>query len=228
MSPEMDTSLCSGEFNIFKNVNFLDLEEAALHLRRRKHIEVYKMHLKGSCLWSITFVIVALSVGESVNVTNYDYDHFVYAQRWPQSVCACSEGRCRIPEEVKTWTVHGLWPTLGDSDKPTECNRSWTFEEEKILDIETQLEKYWTSLEDNGENSRISFWKHEWKKHGTCCTDLTYLDSEHKYFSIGLQLNQKYDLLSLMIFVKLFGVNLAIPPCLFVVQSIKKNECKKY
>ncbi|XP_046848755.1 ribonuclease Oy-like [Xenia sp. Carnegie-2017] len=154
------------------------------------------MCLKGSLL--LLFSCVALSASRSVNITNYDYDHFVYAQQWPQSFCDCSEYRCRIPEKVKTWTVHGLWPTLGKTEKPDYCNRSWPFEEYEILDIENKLEKFWPSLEDSSRDSRISFWQHEWKKHGTCCTDLTYLDSEHKYFIIGLQLNRKYDILSIL------------------------------
>ena len=37
--------------------------------------------------------------------------------------------------------------------------------------------------------------EHEWKKHGTCCTDLPSLNSEHKYFDTGLTLNGKYDIL---------------------------------
>ena len=36
--------------------------------------------------------------------------------------------------------------------------------------------------------------KHEWEKHGTCSTNLPYLDSEHKYFEVSLSLNVKYDI----------------------------------
>ena len=36
--------------------------------------------------------------------------------------------------------------------------------------------------------------RHEWKKHGTCCTNLPFLNSEHKYFEVSLWLNVKYDI----------------------------------
>lgn len=36
--------------------------------------------------------------------------------------------------------------------------------------------------------------KHEWEKHGTCATNLTKMNTEHKFFSIILALNSQYDL----------------------------------
>ncbi|XP_028409894.1 ribonuclease Oy-like [Dendronephthya gigantea] len=141
---------------------------------------------------------LCLSCVEGFNTTNYNYDHFIFTQQWPQSLCECiGVSRCRIPEKVKTWTIHGLWPTLGKTEDPQYCNRSWHFEESQILDIEAKMEIYWPELETS-TNSRISFWEHEWEKHGTCCTDMSSLDSEHKYFALGLQLNRKYDILSML------------------------------
>ncbi|CAB4004385.1 ribonuclease Oy [Paramuricea clavata] len=144
---------------------------------------------------------LVLSHVDCWNATNYNYDHFIYTQQWPQSVCDCDEsndGHCRIPQDVKTWTIHGLWPTLGKTENPSYCNRSWPFEESQILNIEDKMEIYWPSLLTSSHNSRISFWEHEWKKHGTCCTDMSSLNSEHKYFDTGLQLNRKYDILSML------------------------------
>lgn len=152
----------------------------------------------------ITFTGVSLCLIVScvfISVSGYNYDHFVYTQQWAQSVCTCDDDlgkheTCQIPEGVKTWTIHGLWPTLGKTENPQYCNRSWHFEEIQILDIESKLLIYWPQLFTT--NSRIAFWEHEWIKHGTCCTDLPSLNSEHKYFAVGLELNQKYDLLSML------------------------------
>ncbi|CAN2390481.1 ribonuclease T2 activity, partial [Pristimantis euphronides] len=42
------------------------------------------------------------------------------------------------------------------------------------------------------------FWNHEWIKHGTCAASLSCLDSQHKYFSKGLELYSRVELNSVL------------------------------
>ncbi|GIY50592.1 ribonuclease Oy [Caerostris extrusa] len=42
------------------------------------------------------------------------------------------------------------------------------------------LEEYWPNI--YADSSEITFWKHEWTKHGTCATGLKNFNSERKYF----------------------------------------------
>ena len=57
--------------------------------------------------------------------------------------------------------------------------------------IKNQKDQYFASIICNCEYCR----KHEWYKHGTCAIELPALDTEFKYFSMGLKLNRKLDLL---------------------------------
>lgn len=45
---------------------------------------------------------------------------------------ATGQHDCEIPSETTTWTVHGLWPTLGNSKGPNFCNDSWKFDPSEI------------------------------------------------------------------------------------------------
>lgn len=163
---------------------------------------------------AIALLSLILLVSEVTCNNTPKYDHFTYTQQWPQSVCNCPQSQlksayddrllplyhesCKIPENVTTWTVHGLWPSLGTNKTyPAYCNSSWKFEENQIVKIEGKMRIYWPKLIFSS-NSRISFWKHEWEKHGTCCTNLPKLNSEFNYFNVGLDFNRKFDLLSML------------------------------
>jgi len=130
----------------------------------------------------------------------YEWDHIIFTQRWPESTCeylnATGKHACEIPSQTKTWVVHGLWPSLGDSIGPNYCNNSWSFDASKIESILPELKVNWTNLYKDGELT--SLWKHEWEKHGTCAASLDSLRGELKYFSTGLSLNKKYDILGVL------------------------------
>ncbi|XP_078350267.1 ribonuclease Oy-like isoform X2 [Oculina patagonica] len=135
--------------------------------------------------------------------TEYDDDNdfnlFVFTQWWPQTQCQAYNGNAMnkscVPSGITKWTIHGLWPTVGEEHKPVFCNHSWPFNEDVIEDLKPKLEHQWPSLDSHDE---AGFWKHEWEKHGTCSTNLSYLDSEHKYFEVTLSLNVKYDIFSVL------------------------------
>ncbi|XP_046578679.1 ribonuclease Oy-like [Haliotis rubra] len=99
----------------------------------------------------------------------------VYVIPYPLSVIAS-------PQQVKTWTVHGLWPKLRN-----DCNNSWHFSWEKIKSLEKQLETSWPNL--NCKTKKRSLWEHEWQKHGTCATTFKATNNEFHYFQKTLSLN---------------------------------------
>lgn len=132
-----------------------------------------------------------------VQKSDVQWEFLVYTQMWPQTSCieineTQQSHKCKMPSNVKTWTVHGLWPSIRGGKGPFYCNDSWPFRPDEIKDIQPDLEMYWPNLV-MGE-SVSSFWKHEWVKHGTCAASLPSLNSEHNYFAVGLQLQKTFNL----------------------------------
>ncbi|XP_044163167.1 ribonuclease Oy-like isoform X2 [Acropora millepora] len=129
------------------------------------------------------------------------FDHFVFTQWWPQTQVTCRDNhwtftkpllnKTCVPEGITSWTIHGLWPTVGVEHKPVWCNSSWPFDESIIEDLRPKLEKQWPSFEKS--HNDIEFWGHEWDKHGTCSTNLAYLNTEQEYFNLALKLNHKLN-----------------------------------
>lgn len=150
----------------------------------------------------------SFSIFSRTDAVDADFNLFILTQWWPQTMCydqmteenfkriKMNQTKSCVPEGVTKWTIHGLWPTIGTEHKPAYCNESWPFSESVIQDLLPKLERQWPTLESGQENAE--FWKHEWDKHGTCSTNIPFLNSEHKYFTTTLSLNVKYDLYSIL------------------------------
>lgn len=125
-----------------------------------------------------------------------DFNLFVYTQWWPQTQCyeASVNNKTCVPSGISKWTIHGLWPTVGTEHAPVYCNKSWPFDEESIEDLKPKLVLQWPSY--STPHDYAEFWKHEWEKHGTCATSLSFLSTEHKYFQVNLAMNVEYDIFS--------------------------------
>lgn len=96
---------------------------------------------------------------------------------------------CKDPPDF--WTLHGLWP-----GKEEMCNKSWPFNISEIQDLLPELTHWWPDiLHPNASR----FWKHEWIKHGTCAAELECMNSQHKYFTKGLEMYKKLDLNSALV-----------------------------
>lgn len=126
-----------------------------------------------------------------------EFDLLIFTQQWPATACKewkkhDSTHTCAMPKNVDTWTVHGIWPTKLGTMGPAFCNRTWLFDPEKIRPIEIQLNQVWVNI--FGGTSLYSLWAHEWSKHGTCAAVLEPLDSELKYFSLGIDWLQKFSM----------------------------------
>ncbi|XP_054716066.1 ribonuclease Oy-like [Uloborus diversus] len=142
------------------------------------------------------FAILALYLGSNNCFESKDWDYFVFAQQWPPAACLdVPHGKCLIPEGVREWTVHGLWPT-SHKGYPSFCNSSWPFRPELIKSLVQVLEIKWPNIYAN--TSEYSFWKHEWSKHGTCAATETMFNSEYKYFKRSLILHDDYNIFEIL------------------------------
>ncbi|XP_041350768.1 ribonuclease Oy-like [Gigantopelta aegis] len=142
---------------------------------------------------------VLLSCRCQRTATDYDWDYFVFTQEWPTAMCILAREQhntCVVPPSVTTWTIHGLWPDKKYTKGPLFCNESWPFSPDEIDSIVPQLKIYWPNLfPDTCEDC---FWEHEWKRHGTCSTNLKATHNELLYFKAALKLQKKYDLRKLL------------------------------
>jgi ribonuclease T2 len=149
------------------------------------------MRLSGCANW----LVLVLSVSIVGILGTNEWDHFMFVRIWPEAMCrvsnALAQGNCVIPDGTTFWTIHGLWPSEGNTDGPGFCNSSAKFQLSPILSIEKTLEAQWPNLYPS--QSQTSLWKHEWEKHGTCVLNFPPLAGEMNYFSYALTLNQKFD-----------------------------------
>ena len=159
----------------------------------------------------ITFQVVSFALPLLASVSStviekdhrskaYEWDHLIFTQQWPESTCeyanVTKSHTCGIPRKTKSWTVHGIWPTLSTKSEPEYCNDSWPFDPLKIKSILPKLEVHWPNLYTDTELNH--FWNDEWVRHGTCAASLDLLRGELNYFHAGLSLNKKYDILEVL------------------------------
>ncbi|EDO48543.1 predicted protein [Nematostella vectensis] len=158
----------------------------------------------------IATLVIILTASQAFSLESHKWDYFVFSQWWPQSQCYYRNGQTMddkwrftsgnarndcVPADVTTWTLHGLWPTVGGKAEPVNCNSSWPFVESEIQDLEDRMMQRWLAFPDSSKSSARDLWSHEWKKHGTCATDLAQTSNEHSYFSMALALNSNCGLL---------------------------------
>ncbi|XP_053315915.1 ribonuclease T2 [Spea bombifrons] len=136
---------------------------------------------------ALMFTVSALHYGSAFHSflsKQHEWKKLILTHHWPVTVCKMEKVQCdNLPNY---WTLHGLWP-----DKSQMCNNSWHFDFSQIQDILPQMNMYWPDLL---HTNKSQLWKHEWQKHGTCAASLESLNSQHKYFSKGLELYMKVDL----------------------------------
>lgn len=66
------------------------------------------------------------------------------------------------------------------------------FNPKSLEGVRTELQEKWIDIEYGRESTGL--WKHEWDKHGTCAATMPQLNSELKYFQVGLHLLETYDM----------------------------------
>ncbi|XP_031276210.1 extracellular ribonuclease LE-like [Pistacia vera] len=139
---------------------------------------------------SIKFLIIHLL---SVLCVSQSFDFFYFVQQWPGSYCDTSQSCC-YPTSGKPapdFSIHGLWPNNNDGSYPSNCDPNDPFDKSKISDLTGSMEKSWPSLACPSSNG-LSFWSHEWNKHGTCSESVL---NQHGYFQAALNLKNQVNLL---------------------------------
>ncbi|CAN1187830.1 Ribonuclease 1, partial [Linum perenne] len=135
--------------------------------------------------------LIALSLtGLSVSK---DFDFFYFVQQWPGSYCD-SQQKCCYPTTGKPsadFGIHGLWPNYQDGTYPSNCDSGSPFVQSKVSDLISTMQKNWPTLACPSGNG-VTFWSHEWEKHGTCSEEV--LD-QHSYFAKSLSLKSQTGLL---------------------------------
>ncbi|KAF5793809.1 putative ribonuclease T(2) [Helianthus annuus] len=122
-----------------------------------------------------------------------DFDFFYFVQQWPGSFCDTKHGCCYpgTGKPASDFGIHGLWPNRNDGSYPSNCDSSNPFDASKISDLMSQMKSDWPTLSCPSSEG-LTFWGHEWDKHGTCSE--TVLD-QHGYFSTALSLKTQINLL---------------------------------
>ena len=122
------------------------------------------------------------------------YDYLVLALTWPEGYCDSIGDGCNRTKLSNTWTIHGLWPTLGDQiTKPAFCSGG-AFNSQSIgSQLRSKLRTAWPNY--RVDSSDESFWSYEWSKHGTCALigDPDTFPTQTSYFSKTLQLYEKFN-----------------------------------
>ncbi|KAJ4974299.1 hypothetical protein NE237_007473 [Protea cynaroides] len=146
--------------------------------------------MKSSCRVLIQILVIQLL---TILCVSKDFDFFYFVQQWPGSYCD-TKGNCCYPTTGKPdadFGIHGLWPNYNDGTYPSNCDPNTAFDPSAISDLTTSLEINWPSLACPSSNG-LSFWSHEWEKHGTCSESI--LD-QHGYFDRALKLKTQVNLL---------------------------------
>jgi len=129
------------------------------------------------------------------------WDEIVFTQLWGYTSClqfrdeSHGQYHCRYEERPSIWSIHGIWPSKKGTEGPGYCTKV-KFDESLIEPIEDELNEFWYEI--NAEKEGTNFWSHEWVKHGSCAIQLPAMDTEMKYFQMGLQLRSQYDLYSIL------------------------------
>ncbi|XP_047317973.1 extracellular ribonuclease LE-like [Impatiens glandulifera] len=136
------------------------------------------------------FNLLALGIAE-------DFDFFYFVQQWPGSYCDTSRSCCypKSGKPAAAFGIHGLWPNYNSGSYPSNCDPDSPFDESKVSDLISRMQSNWPTLAcPSGDG--LTFWTHEWEKHGTCSESI--LD-QHGYFKSALNLNAKIDLLKVLV-----------------------------
>ncbi|XP_054261825.1 ribonuclease Oy-like [Macrosteles quadrilineatus] len=154
-------------------------------------------------IYLFVFTVVSSLVllrGSRINhvYNSNEWDLLIFTQRWPNTVCmeweetSPTNHTCALPKQKDIWTIHGIWPTKLGTIGPSFCNSSLHFNASQLAPIMNNLTEYWIDVEI--PEPANSFWRHEWRKHGTCSASVPQLSTEIGYFQTGLDLLQKFNM----------------------------------
>lgn len=123
---------------------------------------------------------------------DYRFDNIQLAIYWVPGFCRLPDSDC-VPGNGAVFSIHGLWPTRNRELGPEYCCHKKDWDPRWLKKkLRPQLSKHWKIR----SASRVSWWPHQWKKHGTCFKEIPALEDPKDYFQYSLELIKKFDLLN--------------------------------
>lgn len=142
---------------------------------------------------NVFFVTAIFLLTSTAGAFSAKWDHFTFTQEWPQTACLMGKAehkKCRIPNYINSFIIHGLWPSSGKTEGPKNCS-SVHFDINKIKNLTNELQHAWPNIYSNTPPN--DFWKHEWYTHGTCALSLNTTGTEYLFFRKTLDLMKIYN-----------------------------------
>ncbi|XP_069043878.1 ribonuclease T2-like isoform X2 [Lepisosteus oculatus] len=148
---------------------------------------------------AVTHLVLLLSPALVLTLTSWDsasplqstfctWECMKFTLLWPGSFCTTLKKiECLIPEYVKTWTIHGLWPM-----STGRCCGCWPIFPSDLEELQPELSRLWPTLLKSKSN--FTFWKDEWIKHGSCAGCVEGMNSPTRYFQTSLKLRAHFDI----------------------------------
>jgi len=137
-----------------------------------------------TCVLFATVLVVGALATEMKRQSN-SWDFLLYVERWPGTIT-----QSRLPKNVTSFVLHGMWPERNDASWPSNCPGS-AFDASKLNQIYGEMLEYWPNLQPS--SSILDFWKHEWVKHGTCGADgtTTFIRDQLSFFKFALKIHSQ-------------------------------------
>ncbi|XP_033096987.1 ribonuclease T2-like isoform X2 [Anneissia japonica] len=135
----------------------------------------------GISAFSLTVLSVSVDQCSKAQVQP-PFEFLTLTRNWPPTLClgnqkVLTSKSCRIPEDVNTWTIHGLWPDREKSPDINNCLPQQQFDYDKIKIV------FFMFLRE-----------HEWCTHGSCLQDCAELKGEENYFRKTIELHKNYSI----------------------------------
>ena len=126
------------------------------------------------------------------------FDHVTLTQFWAPQACRSLDKHCKFTKVPSNWTIHGFWPTIGDTHDPMHCTNESFNQSLLTADMQKFMNEHWYSFEKYEEN--LSFWEHEWVKHGTCAVDgdKAKFPDQKSYFQITIDFYKRYNISTIL------------------------------
>jgi len=112
------------------------------------------------------------------------YDLLLLVRQYGPTFCDSTSCSKNPPGK---FTLHGLWPNYFEGGYPEYCTNRPFDANSLSRTLKDQLACEWPSYTGSSD----SFWEYEYRKHGSCATDIFPTPSD--YFAKTLELNDRYD-----------------------------------
>ena len=153
------------------------------------------------CFFTLAIFIIANNALWELQLELEDshFDHIVFTQFWAPEACKSLGKECKFANVSSNWTIHGTWPTIGETHGPIDCTNEPFHQNLLTAEMLKFMNDHWITFVKNQTNP--CFWEHEWSKHGTCAVDgdKTQFPDQKSYFTKSIQLYDKYNISAILL-----------------------------